>query len=656
MTTASDGIRGQKEGAPPPVPVLRRWLFGAAAVLLALLLALLVHVLSQSTVVLSDPAVLRLTQGQRLGSNALMPPEPPPGLAAGPQLPLQARASEATTAQWLYLPFRLEQDVDEAWRFSVGYRPSLLVYLDGRLLAQSVHPAQADQPTQEFQLGRQMLEASVPPAWLGRGAHLLQLRLGAPTASGTSLEAPRLGPRPVIEAQDRARLLWGSARAATMITALVVGLFLLLVWLSNREALVYALAGVHVLLLALLLSPYVLHEQPLPSPWWRLLLDAADVLAKGLMLAIIAALAQPPARALLRLVSAYVVLGLLIDGWAALQNLPWSDFGHPWPWWALGGRYLVLSAAAVLALRELWRAPQFDRLGTAILVLLSLLLWGYVSFFALVLPTRLAVEDVNVVAHAGWVLWVGALLQGRFASAARLERALRAEAARELQQRTQELQQSFEALQASEARRLAATERERLLQEMHDGLGAQLLSAKLNAQAGDFTRQDMVNTLESCIQEMRLTIDVLSVGDGDLGLLLASVRHRIEPTLRAAGLQLLWRVGDTPTVPLLEGRAGRELVRIVQEALSNVLHHARASRVTIGTQLEPGGAAVLLFIADDGCGMGAQHSEGHGTRSMRQRAKRLGVTLEWRSPPEGVPAGQARPGTEVWLRLPLKAS
>lgn len=601
--------------------------------------------------------MLRLVDGQRWANDGLTPRESSPspdgtkGLPVPVHLPLHLRSQDANQAQWLMLRFTLDDDASEAWLLSLNYRPTVLVYLDGLLLSQSVNPADADRPLREFRLGRQLLQASVPPAWLTKGAHVLQLRLRAPNASGSSLDVVRLGPREAIEAQDYTRRIWMSIRAATMIAALVVGLFLILVWLSNREALVYALAGAHVLLLALLLSPYVLPEQPLPSPWWRMLLDAADVLAKALMLGTVAALAQPPARAVFKALLIYVALGLVLDLSAAWANMPWSDFGQLWPWWALGSRFIVLLAAAVLALREVWLAPHIERLGTAVLVLLSWLLWSYVSFFALVLPNRLAIEDVNVIAHAGWVLWVGALLQRNFANTSRRERQLRAEASQALELRTQELSDSFAALQLSEAQRLAATERERLLQEMHDGLGSQLLSAKLGAQAGNITPQEMVDALDACIQEMRLAVDVLSVADGDLGLLLASVRHRIEPGLRAAGLALIWRVSDTPNLPALEGSAGRELVRIVQEAFSNVLHHAHATRVLISTELEPGGQAVLLVIRDDGRGLSAPRTAGQGTRNIRQRAQRLGASVEWRSPTED--AGALRPGTELRLRLPM---
>jgi hypothetical protein len=55
---------------------------------------------------------------------------------------------------------------------------------------------------------------------------------------------------------------------------------------------------------------------------------------------------------------------------------------------------------------------------------------------------------------------------------------------------------------------------------------------------------------------MRLTVDALGVTDGDLGLLLATLRHRLEPALRAGGITLDWQVVDAPCVPALVGTGG----------------------------------------------------------------------------------------------------
>jgi signal transduction histidine kinase len=258
-----------------------------------------------------------------------------------------------------------------------------------------------------------------------------------------------------------------------------------------------------------------------------------------------------------------------------------------------------------------------------------------------------SVVDLNVVAYAGWALWVAMLLHHRIVDNRRHETSLRAELATQLAQRSEELRAQYAALRISEQARTAASERERLLAEMHDGVGAQLTSAKMLASGGQLSSGEMVDALDDCLREMRLTVDALSVTDGDLGLLLATLRHRLEPALRAGGITLDWQVDHAPRVPALVGTGGRELARIVQEGLANTMHHAQATRVVVSTRLLTSPARVLVCISDNGVGMPATANPGRGLRNMRQRVARLGAAIDWRVPP-----GPGT-GTELVIELPL---
>jgi signal transduction histidine kinase len=84
--------------------------------------------------------------------------------------------------------------------------------------------------------------------------------------------------------------------------------------------------------------------------------------------------------------------------------------------------------------------------------------------------------------------------------------------------------------------------------------------------------------------------------------------------------------------------------RIVQEALTNVLRHARASSVTVRVRAE--GDAVELEVRDDGTGAGGSGGAGHGLGGMRERAAALGGTAESGPAPDG--------GWVVRARLPTR--
>jgi signal transduction histidine kinase len=106
-------------------------------------------------------------------------------------------------------------------------------------------------------------------------------------------------------------------------------------------------------------------------------------------------------------------------------------------------------------------------------------------------------------------------------------------------------------------------------------------------------------------------------------------------------IELVVGEGVPPGLP--EGR-GRELVRIVQEALTNVRRHSGARHVRVDLGVE--GDALRAEVSDDGRGFDPESSRsGVGRHSMRQRALELGGEIELRSRP-----GR---GTRVLCRVPL---
>lgn len=576
-------------------------------------------------------------------------------------LPVQIHDTDAPGPLWFALDFRLEQSAQAPYWLVIQHRPSATVYLDGQLIATSSPGSgyaaedEDDLAQRGLLLAGRRLQVSIPPALLPAGEHRLSLRLARPGFEGAGLSAPLLGPSSQIRTLQEGRRFWQVARVTTALAGIVIGAFMLMVWLALRQEWLYGVTGVFCLCTALLLSPYLLNGALFPAPWWRVTLDLADVLSKALLLFLVARLSGIAARWPERMAAGYLVLGTVIDGAAAFLGWSWTDFHHPWPWWALGSRAVVLATATLLAARAALGTTRRAPLVGACAVALSGWVWLYVSWLALVLSRQMSVVDINVVGHGALIAMAGVALQRRFVGSLRDEAMARVRLEQALDARTRELQARWEQLQDSERQRTAAQERERLLQEMHDGLGSQLVTARLCAERG-VASESMVGLLDECIREMRLTVDALAVTDGDLTLLLANLRHRLAPRLQDAGLTLDWQLADVPLVPALRGVGGRELIRIVQEALSNVIHHAGATRVRFETRVvvdaegPPGARAVELLIADDGRGMDPAGRAGNGLRGMRRRAGQLGARIDWREPRHD----GARGGTALVLTLPLR--
>jgi signal transduction histidine kinase len=100
------------------------------------------------------------------------------------------------------------------------------------------------------------------------------------------------------------------------------------------------------------------------------------------------------------------------------------------------------------------------------------------------------------------------------------------------------------------------------------------------------------------------------------------------------------------TLPPLPAAAEVAAYRIVQEALANVAHHARAAHCTIRFCLngKKDNPILEVEVIDDGLGLNGR-GEGLGLLSMRERAEELGGRLTVVALPEG--------GTRVWAELPI---
>ena len=218
-----------------------------------------------------------------------------------------------------------------------------------------------------------------------------------------------------------------------------------------------------------------------------------------------------------------------------------------------------------------------------------------------------------------------------------------------LREREAELALSYQRLIEIEHKQTVAGERLRLMQDMHDGLGSSLQSALWAVERGQLAENAIPNILRACIDDLHLTIDSLEPVEADLLLLLATLRYRLGERLRVAGMQLHWAVVDVPPLDWIDPRTALHILRILQEALGNIVKHANASEIRVATACD--GTGVTVSIADNGHGFdlaAATQRGGKGLLNQRRRAAALGGKITW----EAVDGG----GTRVVLWLPLSQS
>ena len=276
---------------------------------------------------------------------------------------------------------------------------------------------------------------------------------------------------------------------------------------------------------------------------------------------------------------------------------------------------------------------------------------GRLVAICLGLSTLLGVPDWllhnNVISPEGWFLGAytnavtfgifGVLMYWRYINAISEVEQVNASLAQRLQAREAELEIIHQRLREAGQRQTISDERQRLMQDMHDGLGSSLISAIRSVERGGVSELKVSQILKDCLDDLKLTIDSMEPVEADLLLLLATLRFRLEPRLESTGITLLWEVQELPTLAWLEPSSALHILRIVQESIANILRHTHASEIKVGTALTVAG--VQVTIADNGQGFDVDKalgaSAGRGLHNQQRRAQAVDGIVSWQSGPTG---------------------
>ena len=171
-------------------------------------------------------------------------------------------------------------------------------------------------------------------------------------------------------------------------------------------------------------------------------------------------------------------------------------------------------------------------------------------------------------------------------------------------------------------------ERNRLLREMHDGLGAQLTTALYATRNEQASIEEVADYLQLALEDLRIMMDSMQAFDGDVATLLGQLRYRLERRIQQAGLELTWKVDDLPDFPAMTPQDALNLQRIVQETLVNTIKHAKASKVSLIARMKTS-HCLKIQVKDDGCGFDEQQEgfTGRGLSNLHYRAVELNASL-----------------------------
>ncbi len=466
----------------------------------------------------------------------------------------------------------------------------------------------------------------LPPGALREQANVLVFEWGSRETLVLMPQA-HIGARAQLEPLIERKLFWEhTVVPASTVFALVIGLVMLAVgWRQRQHNLAkehdYLLIGATAL--GWVTFNTMLLWAPLPTELfiWRRSIGflGVGVFVMGMWVCLtrLAGWRAPPFEALCW---GWVALGPLLS-LGGFWVLGASHVPRTEALWAVGGALLGwVPLWAVL--RATWRRPNPRLWVLAGFVLIAVALAVREALlFVFRDPLGTVFPGLQLLAPL-WLATVSGILVQDFVRSLRAAAHERAELDRRLAEREAEL-----AVWHARERELAGVqERQRIMQDMHDGLGSQLISSLAMAERGALTAPQTAELLRGCIDDLRLAIDTLTDADVDLALTAGNLRFRMAPRLRAAGLQLRWDMLGLPDALCMPGSTALPLLRVLQEALANAVKHAQAQTIQVRLAMLP--PHLVLEIVDDGCGFTPPGPGlGKGLPGMHKRARSLGAQL-----------------------------
>lgn len=467
---------------------------------------------------------------------------------------------------------------------------------------------------------------AVPPSLLKSGANTLHVRLWAYPNSRGGLGVIRIGPEAELRPDYERRLFIQTILPQLCNIAIaVMGLCALAFWIWRRNEAMYGYFFVFASLWTVRSTHLFIRDIPVAAFYWD-----------------IWALSSFGWCALL-----FIVLTLRFTG------LRWPRFETGLAIYAVTGPFLMYLAgpAQLHAVANNWSfvivpvAIFFDAMlirealrQRTLETMLLAAAWGLVIAASihdgLVHRDKLPFESHYLVSYVMILLACGAgwLQTTRFVAALNASERLNLDLEKRVAQKHSELERNFQLLQEMERQTVLAEERQRLMSEMHDGIGSRLIVALDLVERGDAPKTEVAGEIRECLDSLRLSIDSLEETGHDLLTLLGNVRYRLESRLKRQAVRLDWQVRDVPKVASLTPSNVLHVLRILQEAFTNILKHARARTITVETGFTD--RHVFIRVVDDGVGFSGTR-QGRGLVNMRRRARALDAELDIVSSPAG---------------------
>ncbi len=485
----------------------------------------------------------------------------------------------------------------------------------------------------------------LPAALLGPRLNTLDLRVKGYSLDEVSsreraggLSAVEFGPYEVMASHHARRLVFAIRLPEMMSGALVLmGSFMFVMGWFNRAQSYLAYFGALLVGWSLLLARLWLSNTTASN--WTVELALAALLG-FITLASVQFLMRYGGRRLHWLNIALPLQCLLLPA-TLLAAGPTRLYTTTGVWKALLAVQITTAALCYLADVRRQNRQRFW-LMALLLGLLSLSLG--VSFAAQTLPLDARIGHVAELVPALGFLALGLVLVQQYGRAFQSTEQNRADLEVRIHAATAQIERNFTQLSELRVEQVTDRERKRIAADLHDDLGAKLLTIVHTSD------NERISTLaREALEEMRLSVRGLTGKPVKLIDALGDWRAEVVSRLSQSGVQGEWSAPPDDDVPqTLSSRAYVQTTRILREAVSNIIKHSGASQCSVRCVIADGD--FQLVIQDNGKGipteLDGRLDKGHGMASMKGRAKQL----------QGQCLVESGPGygTVIRLTLPLE--
>ena len=189
-----------------------------------------------------------------------------------------------------------------------------------------------------------------------------------------------------------------------------------------------------------------------------------------------------------------------------------------------------------------------------------------------------------------------------------------------------ELERQYEHQEELQRKQVLTEERERIMRDMHDGLGGHLIGLKALTEK----RQEKTNInrirehIDHALIDLRFVINSLDRTSKTISMLLGSMRKRWQQLCDSKDIKLRWQTVNSAENLVLGPSKMLQTMRILEEAFSNSIKHSGANNIEVHYRIDQG--THIIEIHDNGM-LPWLKSEGRGVANMHYRAQQIAAEL-----------------------------